>query len=124
MDDLEIQDPVLLIRINQLYSPDMTPDELYDCTRGVWVVGARRENAKYAVAVYKGEILEVFEIDGWHRAGTTQYGSREIDLDRHGGRWEFTGRIASEDVRSRYVGESAAHYFKRGEANPIKYVNC
>lgn len=62
-DELAIQDPVLLIRINRLYQPDMSADELYDCTRGVWVVGPRRDNAKYALAVYESEVLEVYEID-------------------------------------------------------------
>lgn len=122
--ELEIPDPVLLIRINQLYKPDMRADELYDCTRGVWVVGPRRSGAKYALAVSHGEVIEVFEIDEWHLAGSTPYVSRQIDLERYEGRWEFTGRPASNAIRSRYVGESVAHYFKRGEANPIKYVNC
>ncbi len=122
--ELEIEDAVLLIRINQLYESDMTPRQLYDCTRGVWAVGPRRERAKYAPAVFQGEVLEAYEIGDWHPAGSTHYESREIDLERYDGRWEFTGRTAPEEVRSKYVGESVAHYFKRGEANPVKYINC
>lgn len=122
--ELEITEPMLLIRINQLYEPAMTPHELYDCTRGVWAVGPRRAGAKYALAIFHGEVLEVYEIEKWHPAGTTSYESREIDLKRYGGRWEFTGVVAREDVRSKYVGEWVAHYFKRGEANPVKYINC
>ena len=123
-EELSIVDPVLLIRINQLYEPGMSRQELYDCTRGVWVLGPRRENAAYALAVFQGEVLEVYQIDQWHLAGTTSYASRKIDLDRYEGRWEFTGTVASEEVRARYVGENVSHYFKRGEANPVKYVNC
>jgi len=122
--DLEISDPVLLIRINQLYEPGMTAKEVYDCTRGVWVLGSRREQARYALAVYHGEVVEVYVIGAWHPAGTTRYTSREIDLERYGNRWEFTGHVAPDQVRSRYIGQSVAHYFRQGEANPVKYIKC
>ena len=39
------------------------------------------------------------------------------------GRWEFTGRVAPEEVRSRYVGRSVAHYFRPGNVNPVMYLN-
>ncbi len=40
----------------------MTPAELYDATRASWKVGARRESAKYALAVFEGIVREVYEI--------------------------------------------------------------
>jgi hypothetical protein len=39
-----------------------------------------------------------------------------------GGRSEFVGAIASEPVRSRYLGKSVAHYFVTGNQNPITYA--
>ena len=121
--DTDIVEPALLIRINQLYYPEMDPEALYDTTRGVWVLGKRRANARYAFAIYQGEILEVYAIDKWHRAGTTTYSNREIDLQEYGNRWEFTGTPAA-DIRDRYIGRSVAGYFRRGAANPVMYVNC
>jgi hypothetical protein len=101
----------------------MSEHELYDCTRGVWVLSHKREQARYAFAIYQGEVLEVYEIESWHRAGTTSYLTREIE-PQYSNRWEFAGKLARDDLRQRYVGRSVSHYFKRGEANPVKYVNC
>jgi hypothetical protein len=36
---------------------------------------------------------------------------------------EFTGVLAPESLRAKYIGKSVAHYFPRGAANPIMYVN-
>jgi uncharacterized protein len=120
----DVADPAILIRINQLYEPGMSAEELYDTTRGVWKVAERRDRARLALAVYHGEVLEAYEIEAWHPAGSTAYTSRVIDVARYGNRWEFTGRLAPEVVRNRYVGKSVAHYFEQGAANPVRYVNC
>ncbi|HEX7679655.1 MAG TPA: hypothetical protein VF713_16100 [Thermoanaerobaculia bacterium] len=65
----------------------------------------------------------MYEIEVWHRAGTTPYATRDatkLKLDR----WEFTGRPADEPIRSEYVGGSVAAYFRRGQQMPTLYVNC
>jgi hypothetical protein len=119
---VEIHDPVLLIRIPQLYEQGMGDEELYDCTRGVWKLGVRREGATFAIAVIDGVVLEVYAIDHWQPAGTSSYLTRkDIAVP---GRWEFVGRVAPEAVRSRYVGRSVKSYLPRGLQNPVRYVNC
>ena len=118
---VKVTEPVILIRINRLYQPGMTADELYDVTRGSWKVGTRRDGAEYALAIYKGEVLEVYSIEAWHPGGTTPYKTRV--QTNPAGRWEFTGSIAPKPIRSKYVGCSVAHYFLRGSANPVMYVN-
>jgi hypothetical protein len=116
--------PALLIRINRLYRHGMAEDELYEATRGVWKLGTRRGDARYALAVFEGVVRQVYEIDSWHRAGTTQYKTRtQKSVDRPD-RWEFTGRIASENLRSQYVGFSVAAYFPKGLQSPVVYANC
>jgi uncharacterized protein len=47
-----VEVPALLIRINRLYRHNMTPQELYEATRGVWKLGARCTKARYAFADY------------------------------------------------------------------------
>lgn len=122
---LEITDPVLLIRINRLFHPGMSSEALYEATRGIWRLGARREGARYALAVYDGIVREAYEIESWHPAGSTPYQTRDaIELAESGDRWEFVGQLAPEPVRERYVGQSVAHYFQRGEQSPVKYVAC
>jgi len=118
-----IREPSILIRINELYRPDMTPSELYDATRSAWKVGAQREKARYAFAVYEGVIREVYRISAWLRAGTTfavQNGGRARSRP---GRHEFVGTLAAEELRRRYVNRYVGDEFEPGAQNPVKYVN-
>lgn len=118
----EISEPSLLIRINRTYRDGMSETALYEATRGVWVLGPRRELARWAFAVAHGEIKAVFEIDAWHPAGTTPYSTRSAADVRRPGRWEFCGRPAPPVMRDRFLGLSVSHYFSRGNQNPVAYV--
>ncbi len=119
-EPVEISDPVLLIRINRQFKYGMSADALYECTRGIWVIGERRYKAKYAMAVYAGIVREVYEIESWHRAGTTIYATRDQKkLSENNNRWEFVGNIAPEQIRSRYNGRSVGYLFRTGQQNPI-----
>jgi hypothetical protein len=119
-----ISDPVILVRINQLYDPNMTRDALFEATRGVWKVGPRRGSARYALALFRGEVKEVYSIEGWQPAGTATYETRDVTDIRVPGRWEFRGRPADDAVRSKYLGRSVKAYLRSGSRNPIVYVNC
>lgn len=118
---VDVIDPALLIRINRQFKYGMSAESLYESTRGIWVIGERRNRAKYAMAIYAGVVREVYEIESWHRAGTTPYVTRvQAELARsQNKRWEFVGRVAHESVRSLYVGFSVAHLFRFGQQNPI-----
>ena len=113
MEPLVTSLPVILIIINRTYRPIMTDFELYEATRKWWVVGERRECAKYAVATYKGETLEAYEIQEWY---PEPYQGKQ--------RWVFRGEIAGYEVRSNLVGKSVKHLRKQGNSNPISYLNC
>lgn len=109
----------ILITINRLYRSDMTAEELYEATRGIWVAGKRREKAEFAMAVYQGIVREVYRIHKWLPAGTLEYKTRDISAFRSSsGRWEFEGTV-SDDIRDEYVGFSVG---KSGQ-NPIRYKN-
>ena len=71
----DIAERAILFRIPRLWSPVMSPAELYGATRGWWPVGRRREDADYAFAVSGGVIREVYEIHGWRerRRGDCQW---------------------------------------------------
>jgi uncharacterized protein len=116
--EVEIIEPVMLITINRLYRKNMSADELYDITRGYWVVGERRKKARYGMAVYNGIIREVYEIDNW------QPMDKDLPELKNKKRWFFNGKVA-HDIRGKYVGGSIARYTpKKGAQNPIRYVNC
>jgi uncharacterized protein len=119
---VRIDEPALLIRVNQLYRYGMSNDELYDITRGVWKIGTRREKAKYAFAVYKGLVREVYQIKKWSQAGTTEYRTRTFNDVNVPERWEFTGVVAERMIRDKYVGKSIKN--KMNSRYPIAYVNC
>ena len=105
----ETDEPVLLININKLFNREMTADEIYDATRKSWVVGNRRNKAKFAVATYRGLTREVYKIDDWYQIGK---------------RWAFNGRLADEVTRANLRYKSVSAISKRGAANPIRYFNC
>lgn len=105
----ETNEPVLLININKLFDRDMTAAEVYDATRKSWVLGPKRNKAKYAIATYRGLTREVYQINDWYQVGD---------------RWAFNGQIADESIRNALRYKSIAHLAKRGAANPIRYINC
>jgi len=116
---VKVQHKAILITINKLYRSDMSKEELYETTRGIWVVGeTRRNKVEYAMALYQGIVLEVYRIKQWHPAGTLKYNTRDSSHFKNSGRWEFSGSIA-KDVREEYIDFSVG---KAGQ-NPIRYVN-
>jgi hypothetical protein len=121
---MTISDRVILIRPSQLYRADMSADELYEATRGVWRVDPdRAEQAQFVLAVVKGEVIEAYEIDCWQPAGTAEYRFRPRHEVARPGRYEFVGHRA-DATGQRYVGESVDEYLPKGTQNPVRYVNC
>lgn len=124
LESKEIKHNIVIIKINQLYRKDMTSDELYEATRGIW---KRRiesvEDAEFALSVYKGKVVEVYRIDAWYPAGTISMKTRVLDENRCIGRIEFTGEVAEESVRNYYLNKDVSGLFKYGEASPVKMIN-
>lgn len=118
----DIAHPALIIRINQLFRREMSEIELYEATRGVWKLGARRENVQYALATFDGLVREVYEVHRWYPARTLPYQTRDLSARDVTGRWEFSGVVAPESIRSRYLHKSVRHYLKAGNQSPTVYV--
>ena len=114
--EVEILEPSILITVNKLYRKGMSADELYEITRGNWVIGARRAKVKYAFTVFNGIIREVYEIHDWHSV-TARTAEQKTQS-----RWRFSGVVAAQ--MRHYVGGSTARYVTLGAQNPIRYVNC
>jgi hypothetical protein len=127
MTEINITEPVLLIRTSKLFKQGMSAKELYEITRGVWKIGSDREKAEYAFCVADGIVRKIYKIQKWQPAGTAHYETRaQQDANTKNkwlDRWEFIGEVAPDKIRNNYIGKSVAHYFKRGNANPINYVN-
>ncbi len=112
-DDLITTEPILLININRLYHRDITEQELYEATRMSWVLGERREKVKYAIATYLGLTREVYIVKDWFPIQTAKKT-----------RWGFNGQKADAGIRDTLRYKSIESLFKKGAANPIKYLNC
>ncbi|NDA27025.1 MAG: hypothetical protein EBZ05_09410 [Verrucomicrobia bacterium] len=117
---------ILLIRINQLFRHGMGPEELYEATRGVWKIGARRDSVRHVLALYQGVVKEVYAVEGWEPANWRVYRFRADELKAREkqdvGRWQFGGSVAKEPIRGRYLGKDVSKYLVKGAMNPIQYV--
>ena len=113
---ITITEPALLIIINQLYKSNISPQRLYEVTRGNWSLGERRNKAKYAFAVYRGIVQEVYEINRWLAVQ-----ARSPEQERQS-RWSFEGQIVQE--LQHYVGGSVKAYLTPGARTPVRYLNC
>lgn len=112
-EELLTAEPCMLININRLYDKKMTGFDLYEATRKSWVVGIRREKVKYVIATYRGLTREIYKVHNWYSS-----------ILNGKSRWAFNGDIAHEDIRSILRYKSIKHFYKKGAANPIKYLNC
>ncbi len=123
LKEADIKHNVLMIRINQLYRNGMSKLELYEATRGYWVVDLKQaEKVELVFSVYDGMVVEVYRPVQWF-PGLSTFTTRKdkVEPDRVKPRYEFVGNIA-EEVRNLYVGKSVAGLFPRGNQNPVKYI--
>ncbi len=102
--------PTAIFIINTAWRPDMDDDEVFEATRGHWLVGARSRDAiEYAMGVAFGVVRGVYRVDGWYRS--TQPGESK--------RWGFNGTDAPE--MEQFVGTSVRHLVPtRGAQNPVR----
>lgn len=117
----DITDNLVVIKINRSYHSNMSSEELYDYTRGIW----RRKiesviDADYALSVVFGTVVEVYKIDRWMPATQAVFTTRTCDPERCAKRIAFVGKVAGDDIRSKYIGKSVAKLYEYGEANPVK----
>jgi len=117
---VQVRHNAILLTINRYYRKTMTPLELYEMTRGIWRVGPRRNEAEYALALYKGKVLEVYRIVQWYPAGTLEYQTRNSSEFKNSGRWEFSGEVAPHEIRDEYFD----CYVGKAGQNPIRYVKA
>lgn len=105
----QLEEGCVVININGSYRNAKNGGSYYHATRGSWVMADWRiTGLKYALSEFRGFVVEVFEIDpdGWRKEPDSK-------------RWTFTGGVAPDDVRQRYLNKRIPK--KKGEANPIKY---
>ncbi len=116
--------PAVLLNLNRQYERNLNDEELYERTRGYWVMRPDLRKVEYAMAVVSGIIREVYKIENWSKSAVDDIGVNEHrkpnDTEsRSKVRWMFTGPVA-HDIRERFVGKSVVWT----STNPIRWMNC
>jgi hypothetical protein len=117
-----ISENVVLIKLSDSFRYNMDPIDLYDYTRGRWIISElRRNKITHAFAVYDGIVQETYSVLKWFEAGKTFTNRVEKKEWLDTKRWEFIGAI-SETMRKKYRYKSVDHYWRKGARNPIRYT--
>ena len=117
----DLEENIVIIKINQSYREEMSALELYDVTRGCWKRKLESvEKAEYVLAVAYGIVKEVYKVDRWFSADQLNRETINDEPEDHVGRIAFEGSVADESVRSKYLEKSVANLYKFGEADPVK----
>lgn len=121
-----VKHPVIAFKLNATFRYGLDRVKLYDYTRHSWKLGERKNQAKYAFAVYQNIVQEIYTIEHWLPQNSTlntkdpnEIADRTIDTDR----FEFVGNIAPKDIRDCYLYKNIAEYIKSNH-NPVTYINC
>ena len=94
---------------------DNDEKSIYNAVRKSWVLSSSRvKSVNYVLAEYKGIIREVFKVESWYKTRD------EKNKERLG----FNGKVADEDIRFLYIYKKLDNFKKKGQANPIQYLNC
>jgi hypothetical protein len=86
-----IEKPVIMVKIQKGWRPDMSDREIYEKTRGHWKVGPRvRAEAEYCLGIAYGVVRGVYRIEpgSWFPS--------EMAWDQGQNRWGFVGLPAPE----------------------------
>lgn len=91
----ETDEPIVFLKIPQLWTPAMSADELFEAARGWWKTGKseRIARARYAIAVNRGVTRGVYRIDYWRERVE---GDRDFDHAENPPRLGFWGKPAPE----------------------------
>lgn len=106
---------IVLIKINQSFRADMTPEELYKATSISWVGNFKKSSTrdiKYFCAVVQNKIIEVFDFSHYEEEIPKREPSRYI----------LHGKVSNEELREKLIGLDISTIHK-GSGNPIKYTN-
>ena len=118
----DVSEKVLLIKLSKTFRYNMSEIELYDYTRGIWIIGENKRNQiDYVFCVYDGIVQETYKVVNWFPGGSTFSVRNDKKEWKKMERWEFVGNISNE-MRKKYRHKSVDHYFPKGSRNPVRYT--
>ena len=96
-------DPTILFYIHNTWSPTLTEQEIYDCTRQFWsniALETRTPHTselhyKTAIAVVDSVAIRAYRILAWLPSGSTM-SSRAVPISSKSQTWEFVGNLLAK----------------------------
>lgn len=115
-----IPENFVIININGSYKHASGKEKIYNATKQTWRMSdPRNGKLEYVLSEYKGLIVEVFEVENWYQSERPYKSGNKKGKTYMG--YGFNGKVASQNIRSKYINKSIAHKKKRGASNPITY---
>lgn len=111
-------EPLVLLKIPQLWTPAMSDSAFHEATRGWWVLANKGFRARYAVAVNHGVTRGVFRIEYWRER---VLGDRDYSPNDKGRRLGFQGSPAPE--LTHLLNRSIKH-LPQPSGGALIYLNC
>lgn len=110
-------EPLVMFVIAKNFTLDSTDDELYEMTRGNWVIGSKsREDARFAMGIAGGIVRSAFKIEAWDNSSGRYAPDTSKGLKN---RSYFTGHRTPES--DDWIGSSVKHLAPpQGAANPVR----
>jgi hypothetical protein len=105
--------PAFIVTVNRKFERGVQDERLYEISRGNWVMGPRREQAKYCISAYRGLVRAVYRVESWEPV-PPKPGARP--------RWRFHGTVADE--LRHLIGGDITAILGPSSQNPVRYVNC
>mgnify|MGYP001419379913 CR=1 FL=1 len=103
-----ISEPVIFFNINKKYKRGIDSAQIYEGVKEYWNIGKSNLNKiRFVLAEYRGLIVEVFVIDEWYQINAKNSSGK--NLVKYG----FRGRVAHDEVRSKYINKSVKKGFQR-----------
>ena len=129
--DAIIPMPAILIKVEQEWRPDLTPEQLYERTRRYWSCApeGRSPPPTHALAIARGLIREVYRIARWDSYSEWPADRDMTRLSDQNEPWPAgrprRGFVGNADPAYGHLKRcSVRHLVQAGSQNPISYVNC
>jgi len=122
---VDIDDPVMVIRINRRWHRDISTEELYDITRFYWRAAEySAKKVKYVLGVYRGLVKCIYVPTVWKKATKGTWDPNEkYTLENDVKRIYFEGHIPEDKVLKKYLNKDIKNHLTKGASNPIQYFN-
>ena len=116
----DLEENIAVVKLTESYHKDLSPLQLYDISRGCWKNKLETfQKVKVVLAVHSFIVQEVYAVDKWLPATELHRETIPFDSEQEKGRIGFSGQVAPDEIRKKYIFCSVKDLFKNGNRHPI-----